>query len=233
MRAALLRGLGEKLEVRDDFTLEGPGPGEVRVRLVASGVCHSDLSFQNGTIPVPFPSIIGHEGAGELIAIGDGVEGLSEGDPVIISWVPPCGNCVCCLEHQPNLCMNGLIAAAKPHFRLGDEIIMSGVGTATFAEETVVPAAAAIPIPRDVPLDIASLVGCGVTTGVGAVLNTARVEPGSSVLVIGCGGVGVSVIQGARIAGATEIVAVDPVEQKQEWAKKFGATHVVSPDGLT
>ena len=232
MRAALLSGLNEKLEVRDDFVLDGPGPGEVRLRMVASGVCHSDLSFQNGTIPIPLPSVIGHEGAGEVIAIGEGVSNVAVGDPVIIAWTPPCGTCVCCLEHQPNLCMTGLISAATPHIKLGNDVIFGGTGTPTFAEETVIPAIAAIPIPRDVPLDLAALVGCGVTTGMGAAMNTAKVHPGSTVVVIGCGGVGISVIQGARVSGAATIVAVDPVAKKREWAQQFGATHAVAPDEL-
>ncbi len=232
MRAALLTALNQDLEVRDDFQLDGPGPGEVRVRMGASGVCHSDVSFQNGTIPIPLPSIIGHEGAGEIIAVGEGVTDREVGDDCIISWVPPCGSCPFCLGQQPNLCSQGMIQAATPHFKLGADPIFGGVGTPTFAEETVIPAIAAIPIDKDVPFDVASLIGCGVMTGVGAAINTAAVRPGSSVLVIGAGGVGISVIQGARAAGAAEIVAVDTVERKLDWAKQFGATHAVRPEGL-
>jgi S-(hydroxymethyl)glutathione dehydrogenase/alcohol dehydrogenase len=232
VRAAILTELNKDLEIRDDLSLEGPGPGEVRVRMAASGVCHSDVSFQNGTIPVPLPSVIGHEGAGEVIAVGDGVGRVAVGDRVIISWVPPCGTCFFCLEYQPNLCMTGLIQAATPHFKIGNDTIFSGVGTATFAEESVIPASAAIKIPADIPFDVAALVGCGVMTGVGAAIKTARVKPGSSVLVIGCGGVGISVIQGARAAGAAEIVAVDTIDQKLEWARKFGASHACKPDQL-
>ncbi len=232
MRAAILTELNKDFEGRDDVVLEGPGAGEVRVRMVASGVCHSDVSFQNGTIAVPLPSVVGHEGAGEVIAVGDGVENVAVGDAVIISWVPPCGGCFFCLAHQPNLCMTGLIKAATPHFKLGDQVLFGGVGTATFAEETVIPASAAIVIPKDIPLDVAALIGCGVTTGVGAAINTARVQPGSSVLVLGCGGVGVSTIMGARAAGAAEIVAIDTVDRKLQWARDFGATHTAKPDGL-
>jgi S-(hydroxymethyl)glutathione dehydrogenase/alcohol dehydrogenase len=232
MRAALLTALHQELEVRDDLELSGPGPGEVRVRMGASGVCHSDVSFQNGTLPIPLPSIIGHEGAGEIIAVGPEVAGLAVGDHCIISWVPPCGSCPFCLGHEPNLCNQGMVQAAVPHFKLGDQPVFGGVGTATFAEETVIPAISAIPVDKEVPFDVASLIGCGVMTGVGAAINTARVRPGSSVLVIGAGGVGISVIQGARAAGAAEIVAVDTVERKLEWARQFGATHATSPEGL-
>jgi len=233
MRAAVLRNVGEKLEIRDDVDLDGPGPGEVRVRLAASGVCHSDLSLQNGTIPHPMPCVPGHEGAGAIVAVGAGVSHLAEGDHVIISWVPPCGGCAACLGGQPNLCTAiGLGSMPAPHLKLGTDMVFAGIGTATFAEETVVPATAAIKIADDVPLDIASLIGCGVMTGVGAAINTAKVRPGSSVAVIGCGGVGVNVIQGARIAGAAEIVAVDLVDQKLDWARQFGATHAVTPEKL-
>jgi S-(hydroxymethyl)glutathione dehydrogenase/alcohol dehydrogenase len=233
MRAVILTELNKDFEIRDDIELSGPGPGEVRVRMVASGLCHSDVSFQNGTAPVRLPSIVGHEGAGEIIAVGDGVDHVAVGDNVVISWVPPCGRCFFCLGHQPNLCMTGLIqAATTPHFKLGGEDVFSGVGTATFAEETVIPAIGAIKIPKEIPLDVAALVGCAVMTGVGAAINTAQVRPGSSVLVIGCGGVGVSAIMGARAAGAAEIVGVDTVDRKLDWAQQFGATHAAKPEGL-
>jgi S-(hydroxymethyl)glutathione dehydrogenase/alcohol dehydrogenase len=233
IRAALLRELNQDLEVRDDFELTDAGPGEVRVRMVASGVCHSDVSFQNGTTPVPLPSIIGHEGAGEILQVGEGVEHLAVGDPVIISWVPPCGRCFFCVQGEPHLCANAMAAAgATPHFRLGDELIHQGIGTATFAEETVIRAEAAVKVSRDTPLDIASLVGCGVMTGVGAAMNTARVRPGSSCLVIGCGGIGISTIMGARASGAEIIVGVDTVARKLDWARKFGATHAAKPEDL-
>lgn len=230
MRAAVLPALNEKLEVHEDVEVIGPGPAELRVRIVASGVCHSDVSVQNGTLPQPLPAVLGHEGAGEVLEIGEQVHGLAPGDHVIISWVPPCGTCRFCLGGQPNLCMTHLVAGATTHrFRRGDEALYAFVGAGTFAEEVVVPQAAAVPIPADVPFDVASLIGCGVMTGVGAALNTAGVRPGSSVVVFGCGGVGISVIQGARIAGAAEIVAVDLLPQKLELARRFGATHAVAP----
>jgi S-(hydroxymethyl)glutathione dehydrogenase / alcohol dehydrogenase len=233
VRGVVLNAVGADLEVRDDLELDGPGPGEVRVRLAASGVCHSDLSLQDGTLPHPLPCVPGHEGAGTIAAIGDGVTELAEGDHVIISWVPPCGRCAFCLGGQPNLCSAlGLGSMPAPHLKLGEQMVFAGIGTATFAEETVVPATAAVKIADDVPFDVASLIGCGVMTGVGAAINTAKVRPGSSVVVIGCGGVGINVIQGARIAGAAEIVAVDLIDQKLEWARQFGATHAVTPDQL-
>jgi S-(hydroxymethyl)glutathione dehydrogenase / alcohol dehydrogenase len=233
MRAAILRGLNEKLEVRDDVSAEGPGAGEVRVRIAASGVCHSDISVQDGRVPHLMPVVLGHEGAGEVVAVGDGVSELAVGDHVIISWVPPCGKCFWCMRGEPNLCMTHMMELMNsPRFKAAEEPLFGMAGTGTFAEELVIPPGAAIKIPSDIPFDIASLIGCGVTTGVGAALNTARVRPGSSVVVFGCGGVGISVIQGARIAGAAEIVAVDLRDDKIEMAKKFGATHGAKPDDL-
>lgn len=227
---ALLRKAGDPaLEVRDDLEVIGPGPGEVRVRIRATGVCHSDVSFQNGTIPIPTPSVLGHEGAGEVIAVGDGVRGVSEGDPIIVAWIPPCGSCFYCLAGQPNLCMSGN-PNPNPRIRLHGEPVYGNAGTPTFIEETVIPAASAIAIDRDVPFDVASLIGCGVTTGAGAALNTARVQPGSTVIVFGAGGIGLSVLQGARVAGAAVIVAVDKLDSKLEIARQFGATHTVKPD---
>lgn len=233
MRAAVLPALNEKLEVYDDVDVTGPGSGEVRIRIHASGVCHSDVSAQNGTLPQPLPAVLGHEGAGEVVAVGDGVSGLAAGDHVILSWLPPCGVCRHCVDGQPWLCLTHLVAGAvTQRFSRGEDKFFGFAGCGTFAEELVVPAAAAIKIPSDVPFDVASLIGCGVMTGVGAAINTAKVRPGSNVIVFGCGGVGIAAIQGARICGAAEIVAVDLVESKLELAKRFGATHAVTPDGL-
>jgi S-(hydroxymethyl)glutathione dehydrogenase / alcohol dehydrogenase len=234
MRAAVLHQVGDPaLDVRDDVTTVDVGPGLVRVKIMATGVCHSDLSAMRGNLPQPSPLVPGHEGAGEVVEVGDGVAGLTVGDHVIICWVPPCGDCRFCLGGQANLCMNGTIDSfVNPRFVIGDTPYFGMSGTGTFAEEVVVLASAAQKIPADVPWDVASLIGCGVTTGVGAAINTAKVKPGSSVVVFGAGGVGISVIQGARIAGAAELVAVDVAEGKLKWAQQFGASHAVTPDDL-
>lgn len=234
MRAAVVNAIGDdKLELRDDVTTVDPGPHEVRIKVRASGICHSDLSAMDGTLPALTPGVVGHEGAGEILEVGSAVEHLVPGDHVTVSFVPPCGACANCLRGEPNLCAVHAIAAfTTPRFRLGDTPLFGYAGLGTFAEEVVVPAPGAIKVDADVPFDIAALVACGVLTGVGAVLNTAGVRPGSTVVVLGCGGVGISVIQGARLAGATTIVAVDPVEAKHAHAKHFGATHATTPDGL-
>jgi S-(hydroxymethyl)glutathione dehydrogenase / alcohol dehydrogenase len=235
MRAAVLRNTGDdKLEVRDDLTLDDVGPGQVKVKIEATGVCHSDVSAMSGLIPQPVPFVPGHEGAGVVTEVGEGVTSVAPGDHVIVAWSPPCGTCKYCLQYkQPNLCVIHAIAAfMNPRFLIGDTPVFGYAGTGTFAEELVVPADGAVKVAEDVPYEIAALVACGVMTGVGAVINTAAVEPGSTVLVIGCGGVGISVIQGARVAGAAEIVAVDLVDSKLDDAKRFGATAAVKPDEL-
>ncbi|ASR37463.1 Zn-dependent alcohol dehydrogenase [Prauserella marina] len=234
MRAAVLNAIGdEKLELRDDVTTVDPGPHEVRIRVRASGICHSDLSAMDGTLPALAPGVIGHEGAGEVLDVGQGVTHLEPGDHVTVSFVPPCGDCPSCLRGEPNLCAVHAIAAfTTPRFRRGDTPLFGYAGLGTFAEEVVVPAAGAVKVDKDVPFETAALIACGVLTGVGSVLNTAKVTPGSTVVIIGCGGVGISVIQGARLAGASTIVAVDPVEAKHDIARRFGATHATTPDGL-
>ncbi|HEX2315988.1 MAG TPA: alcohol dehydrogenase catalytic domain-containing protein [Thermomonospora sp.] len=234
MRAAILHAAGDtELDLRDDVALAEPEAGEVRVRIRATGVCHSDLSAMSGVLPTSVPAVLGHEAAGEVVAAGPGVTDPKVGDHVIISFVPACRRCPDCLGGQPYLCMSSIgDAFGKAPFRHGDTAVFRMAGCGSWAEETVVPAAAAVRIDPDVPFDLAAMMSCGITTGVGAALNTARVEPGSSVVVIGAGGVGLSVIQGARIAGAATILAVDPVEAKHETARRFGATHVTTPDGL-
>lgn len=231
MRGAVLPAVGDNLEIRSLDTVE-PDEHQVKVRLAASGVCHTDLSLQQGVIPHPMPCVPGHEGAGQVVAVGARVTSLTPGDHVVLAWVAPCGTCYWCLRGQANLCMAQMGSMMSPPFLHNGQPIFAGLATGTFAEETVVHETAAIRIPKDVPLDLAALIGCGVTTGVGAVLNTAKVSPGSSVAVFGCGGVGVNVIQGARLAGAAVIVAVDLVEEKLEQARVFGATHVAHPDEL-
>jgi S-(hydroxymethyl)glutathione dehydrogenase/alcohol dehydrogenase len=234
MRAAVLNQVGDtKLELHDDVRTTDVGPREVRIRVRATGVCHSDLSAMDGTLPALAPGILGHEGAGEIVEVGEKVDTLAVGDHVALAFVPPCGACVNCWGGRPHLCVTHSIAAfMNPRFLVGDTPAFGFAGTGTFAEELVVPADGAVKVDDDVPFEIAALVACGVMTGVGAVINTAKVEPGATVLVLGCGGVGISVIQGARLAGAAQIVAVDPIVDKHETAKRFGATHAVTPEQL-
>ena len=234
MRAAVLHSTDDgKIVISDDVMVVGPGPGQVRIRVRAAGVCHSDLSARNGGLPQPVPAILGHEAAGDVIEVGGGVTGLAPGDRVIVNWLPPCGGCASCVRGEPHLCMTHVIAAyLEPRFLVGGTPAFGMAGCGAFAEEMVVPQEGAVKIPPDVPYEVAALVGCGVMTGVGAVINTARVEPGASVAVIGCGGVGIAAIQGARLSGATIIAGVDPVESKHEAARRFGATHAVLPDEL-
>lgn len=231
MRAAVLHETGQdKLEVLDDVEAVGFGPGKVRLRIRATGLCHSDLSAMNGVLPQPAPFVPGHEGAGEVLDVGDGVTGLSAGDRVLVCWLPACGACPSCKRGQTHLCLAGFMNAGTPNFKRPGGDVFGFAGTGTFTEEVVVGADCAVPIPDDVPFEIAALIGCGVTTGLGAAINTAQVEAGSSVAVIGCGGVGISAIQGARVQGAAQIIAVDPVASRREAALRFGATEAVSPD---
>ncbi|MEV4221269.1 zinc-binding dehydrogenase [Nonomuraea sp. NPDC049725] len=235
MRAALLHAVGDdKLEIRDDVTLAPVGPADVRVRIRATGVCHSDLSAMSGVLPQPVPLVPGHEGAGEVVEVGAHVTSVAPGDHVVISWRPACQECDLCLGGQPFLCPKYMIESfTKGNFRFGGDTTAFGMaGCGTWAEEIVVPWQGAIKIDPEVPWEAAALIGCGITTGVGAVVNTAKVRPGSTVVVIGCGGVGLSVIQGARVSGARTILAVDPLESKHELARKVGATHAVTPEGV-
>jgi Zn-dependent alcohol dehydrogenase len=201
----------------------------------ASGVCHSDLSVQNGTLFGSYPIVLGHEGAGVIEAVGDGVENLAVGDHVVISWVPQCGECFFCRKGQGYLCEQGMLGMATgglldgtSRFSKGDENITQMACSSTFAETTVVPAIGAVKIPDDISLEVGALIGCGVLTGVGAAMNTANIREGDSVAVVGCGGVGLNVIQGARIAGASQIIAVDMLPNKLDMAKQFGATDLVN-----
>jgi S-(hydroxymethyl)glutathione dehydrogenase/alcohol dehydrogenase len=234
MRAAVLRQRGDdKLDVVVDAEAVAVGPGEVRVRIRATGVCHTDLSVINGVIPSNPPVVLGHEGAGEITEVGSGVPELAVGDHVVVAWVPPCGHCHRCLEGQPHLCNQVSTANADKHrFEIGGQPAFAFAGVGTMAEEITIPHQSVVRIDRDVPWDVASLLGCGVTTGIGAAINAAKVTPGSSVVVFGAGGIGISIIQGAKVAGAAEIVAVDPFPAKREGVRRFGATHAVAPEGL-
>ena len=206
MRAAVLRNTGDdKLEIRDDIELGAVGPGEVKVKIMATGVCHSDVSGMNGTIPQPAPFIPGHEGAGVVAEVGEGVTSVQPGDHVIIAWSAPCGTCKFCVDRkQPNLCMQHPIDRGDGHAALPPgrppPRRLRGLGHLGRGDDHA-RSRASVKIDPDTPHEIASLVGCGVMTGVGAALNTAKVTPGSSVVVFGCGGVGISAIQGARVAG--------------------------------
>ncbi|MET9339693.1 Zn-dependent alcohol dehydrogenase [Nonomuraea sp. NPDC003804] len=234
MRAALLHTVGDdKLDIRDDITLAPVGPAQVRVKIKATGVCHSDLSAMTGALPQPVPLVLGHEGAGEVVEVGDHVTSVQPGDHVIINWRPACQECALCVGGQPYLCMKYVVESfTTGTFRMGDTMVYGMAGSGTWAEEIIVPWQGAIKVDPAVPWEAAALIGCGITTGVGAAVNTARVRPGSTVAVIGCGGVGLSVIQGARISGARTILAVDPLAAKHELALKVGATHAVTPDDL-
>ena len=234
MRGAILHNTGDdSLEVVDDLEVGDPGPGQVKIDIEATGVCHSDLSGMNGTIPQPAPCILGHEGAGVITAVGEGVTTVAEGDHVIVAWSPPCGRCEFCIDFgQPHLCQAFMGGMGEPQFQRAGSDLFGFAGAGTWAEETLMPQEGVVKIDDDVPLEVASLIGCAVMTGVGAAINTAQVAPGSNVVVFGCGGVGISVIQGAKIAGAAEIVAVDLRQEKLDEAQGFGATHGATPDDL-
>ena len=228
VNAAVLRAPGEPLSV-ETVTLEVPGPHQVRVSLAASGVCHSDLSIQNGTLPFMFPTVLGHEGAGVVEAVGSEVTRVRVGDHVVLCWMPACRECFWCRVGQPVLCENGLTEAfTAPYGTLeSGEVLIPGLGTATFAEATLVSERSVVKIYERIGLDQAALVGCALSTGIGAVARTAEVPAGSSVAVVGCGGVGLAAIVGARLAGASKIVAVDRVSAKLAIASLIGATDVV------
>jgi S-(hydroxymethyl)glutathione dehydrogenase/alcohol dehydrogenase len=216
----------------EDVTLDAPRAGELRIKMAATGVCHSDVSVVNGTLPLPKPIVLGHEGAGIVAEIGEGVSGFELGDHVVLSFNPACGGCPSCRRQEPQFCSVGqpdgkmLDGTSRVKLRGEDLAVMQYLGC--MAEEAVVPAISAVKIDPSIPLDKAALVGCGVMTGVGAVINTARVTPGSSVAVFGCGGVGLSIIQGARLAGAAQIIGVDLADNKLEMARHFGATDTVN-----
>ncbi|MEQ8659874.1 MAG: Zn-dependent alcohol dehydrogenase [Gammaproteobacteria bacterium] len=219
----------------ENVELEAPKTGEVLVKMGATGICHSDLSIINGTIRWKLPSVIGHEGAGIVEQVGEGVTNVQAGDHVVLSFIPNCGECYSCLRLEPYMCRQN-----KPHGGLLDgtsRVRMNGEEIAVMsflsnmAEYCVVPAACVVAIDKSYDFKAAALVGCGVTTGVGAAIKTAEVKPGSTVAVFGCGGVGLNVIQGARIAGAARIIAVDLSAEKMEMAKAFGATDTVTPGG--
>jgi S-(hydroxymethyl)glutathione dehydrogenase / alcohol dehydrogenase len=227
MRAVVLREVGQPTVV-EELALHPLGRGEVRVQIAASGVCHTDLSVRDGLMPALLPCTLGHEGAGIVAEVGDDVTTISPGDHVVLTWNVPCRSCSHCLRGDAQLCPHGLDHAfGEPYAEGTRGPVWPSMGAGTLAEQTLVPAAAVVPVDPAVPLDHAALLGCAVTTGVGAVLRTAAVRPGESVLVVGCGGVGLAAIQGARVAGAGQIIAADRVAAQLPTAAANGATDTV------
>ena len=220
------RRAGERAEL-EEITIEPPGPGEVQVRIQASGVCHTDLLYKLGKVGNDFPYLLGHEGSGIVEAVGEGVTTPAVGDYVVLAWRAPCGYCRFCTIGQPHLCSASLNAKPRMRAKKDNTLLNPALGIGTFCTHTVVAARQAIPVPVECPPEQASLIGCGVMTGVGAALYTAGVRRGSSVAVYGCGGVGCSVIMGAKLAHAGKIIGVDIAENKLSWAREFGATDVV------
>ena len=231
VKAAVMWSFNEPLKI-DSIQLKDPRADEVVVKVVASGVCHSDLSVVKMVLPIPPPCVLGHEGAGIVEEVGSAVKDLKPGDHVVLSWVENCGKCHYCTSGNDHLCDTGIrssMSGQEGVFEKDGVDISRMAGVASFAERTVVRATACVKIDESVPLDRACLVGCGVMTGVGAAVNTAQVRPGETVAVFGCGGVGLNVIQGAALCGASRIIAVDLVDSKLELARQLGADVLVNP----
>jgi NDMA-dependent alcohol dehydrogenase len=235
MRAAILRGLDEPMSV-EDVELGAPGPGEVEVRLVAAGVCHSDWNVVTGATANPLPAVLGHEGAGVVESVGEGVDSVKKGDHVILSWLPACGRCYYCSRGRQVLCdeaMADMFRGTLPGGTLrlsqnGDPLHHYSYLSA-FAERCIVPEGCCVRIRDDAPLDVAALVGCAVMTGYGAAVTRAGIRPGETIAVFGAGGVGLSAIMGSRLAGASGIVAIDPFPFRRQAAIELGATHALDP----
>ena len=236
VKAAIAHKAGAPLVI-DTVDLEGPKAGEVLVEIKATGICHTDEFTRSGADPEGlFPAILGHEGAGVVVDIGAGVTSLKKGDHVIPLYTPECRQCEYCLSGKTNLCQairttqgQGVMPDGSSRFSMGGKKIFHYMGTSTFSNYTVVPEIALAKIREDAPFDKVCYIGCGVTTGIGAVINTAKVEPGANVVVFGLGGIGLNVIQGARMAGASMIVGVDLNPARKPLAEKFGITHFVNP----
>jgi NDMA-dependent alcohol dehydrogenase len=234
MKAAVLYAVGERLAI-EDLTIGDPREGEVMVRVAAGGVCHSDLHVIHGDLPAPLPVVLGHEGAGVVEKVGPGVRGFQRGDHVLLLWRASCGECFYCVSGRPALCelgagirWSGHLTDGTSRFRRGDQEIRHFAGVSSFGELTVLPQEGLVKIDPEISLEKAAIVGCAVMTGVGAVINTAKVEPGASIAVIGCGGVGLNAIQGAALAGAEKIIAIDLLDNKLAYARQFGATHLIN-----
>ena len=238
VKAAVAYQAGKPLAI-ETVDLEGPKAGEVLVEIRATGVCHTDEFTRSGADPEGlFPAILGHEGAGVVLDTGPGVSGLKKGDHVIPLYTPECRQCKACLSRKTNLCTairatqgKGLMPDGTSRFSLGGKPVLHYMGCSTFANFTVLPEIALARIREDAPFDKVCYIGCGVTTGIGAVLNTARVEPGANVAVFGLGGIGLNVVQGAKLAGADMIVGVDINPGREALARKFGMTHFLNPKG--
>jgi S-(hydroxymethyl)mycothiol dehydrogenase len=227
-RAAVLNNAGEPAVI-EEIVIDPPGPGEVLVKLVASGVCHTDLHVKNMQgMGMSFPILLGHEGAGHVEQVGEGVTHLQPGDPVVIAYRAPCEQCPACRRGDPRRCWMALRPKQRIRRKRDGALMSQVLRCGTFSTHTVVHGKAAIKMPQEMPLDKACLIACGVITGVGATFNTAPVFAGARVAVIGCGGVGLSVIQGARLAHAKQIIGIDLSDQKLKWAKDFGATDVIN-----
>lgn len=233
MRAALLTAPNQPLELVDDIDIEEPRAGEVLVDVAYCGICHSDVTVQESGHTLP--TVLGHEAAGVVEAVGPGVTHLAAGDKVMLTPLAPCGHCPACARHEATACpdalsfsMNSRPDGSSP-FSRGGTTVYRGLGVGGWAEKTVLAATGAVKLDDDIPLDVACVIGCAMQTGVGAVFNSAGVERGSSVLVMGLGGIGQAIVQGAAIAGATEIIVSDPVEARREVASGFGATILVDP----
>ena len=237
-RAAVFWEQGRPLSVHE-IDVDEPAAGQVLVRMEAVGICGTDLHVVKGEWQRPTPMVLGHEGSGVVEEVGEGVEGVAPGDEVVLSWAPSCGECADCRRRRPAACMSlqyaiagGTLLDGSTGMTLNGEPLYRGTATGALSERLVVSEQVALPLGEGMPLDEAALLGCAALTGVGAVLFAAQVEQGSTVLVVGAGGVGQFVVQGARIAGAREVVCVDPLEQRLELVRRLGATHVVQPDGL-
>ena len=230
IRAAVLQSVGSPLAI-EEIELPAPEKGEVRVRMAAAGVCHSDLSLANGTLDQSVPAVLGHEGAGTVMAVGPGVRNVRPGDHVLLNWSPSCGSCWFCLHGEPYLCDQTAGTWQRRYARRADgSALYAGLGTAAFGEETIVPSSGVVGLPPTVDLEGAALLGCAMLTGIGAVVNSAHVQPGESVVVFGTGGVGLSVLQGARLVGAETVIAVDVAPDKEALARLNGATDFIPAD---
>jgi len=236
MRAALLEEQRKPLNVIDDLEVAAPGAGQVRVQVKHCGICHSDVGIVDAENPaVGLPVVLGHEAAGVVESVGVGVTALAPGDRVVLTPCPPCGGCYWCVRGEHALCVNSdailtsTFADGSTGLSRGGERVYRGVGVGAFSDQVLTQASGAVKIPDDVPTEIACVIGCAVQTGVGAALNTAGVEEGASVLVMGAGGIGLSIVQGARLAGAARIVVSDPVAERREVAARLGATDGIDP----